>query len=500
MGGELRRRTVRGAAITAVFIVGIDAIVAAQGLVVTRLLGPQAIGLYGLVAVTVMTILTLKRVGIDEAFVQQETEDPETEFQHAFTLELMLASGLALVVVALAPILAAAYGEPRLLWLTLASAYLPLAFALLAPLWIFYRRMDYARQRLLQVIQPVVSIAVTLPLAATGFGVWSLVVGPAAGYACAVAASLVASPYRLRLRFDRAVAKRYVRFSGWVLVALAASMVVAQGQIVAFKIHGGLAAAGYLTLAATVTRYVDRADQIVTATIYPAIVAIRGRADALQELFEKSNRATLLWVLPFSCGVVLFAPDLVSFVLGEEWRPARVLLQGLAVAGLLQHLGFNWFAFFRAHGDPKYPALEAIAGTVAFGAFAIGGLVLWDVDGFVFGRILAVAIALVVRWHFIRTLLPQARLATIVAPALVPVVAASAAVLALRGLLWGGERPLVQALAEALLFAGLYLGWAAWRERPLVAELLRSVRPPAESETAPAPEPPAFPPAPVPPA
>src|SRR3954469_23299666 len=237
MAGELRRRTVRGAAITAVFIVGIDAIVAAQGLVVTRLLGPKTIGLYGLVAVTVTTVLTLKRVGIDEAFVQQETDDPQTELQHAFTLELALSAALALGIAVLAPILAVAYGEHQLLWLLLASAYLPLAFALLAPLWIFFRRMDYARQRSLQVIQPVVAIAVTLPLAATGFGVWSLVVGPAAGFLAAIAVSLRVSPYPLALRFDRAVARRYVRFSGWVLVALLAAMAVAQGQVIAFKVH-----------------------------------------------------------------------------------------------------------------------------------------------------------------------------------------------------------------------------------------------------------------------
>jgi O-antigen/teichoic acid export membrane protein len=477
MAGELRRRTVRGAAITAVFIVGIDAIVAAQGLVVTRLLGPKAIGLFGLVAVTVTTILTLKRIGIDEAFVQQETDDPETEFQHAFSLELALAAALALVLVVLAPVLAVAYGEPELLWLTLASAYLPVAFALLAPLWIFFRRMDYARQRSLQVIQPVVSIAVTLPLAATGFGVWSLVVGPAAGYLVAVLVSLRVSPYRLALRFDRAVARRYVVFSGWVLVALLASMAVAQGQVIAFKVDGGLVAAGYITLAATVTRYVDRADQIVTATIYPAIVAIRGRADSLQELFEKSNRATLLWVLPFTCGVVLFAPDLVEFVLGSDWRPARVLLQGLAGAGLLQHLGFNWFAFYRAHGDPRPPAVEAVTGTVAFAVLALTGLALWGTDGFVWGRIAAVAIALIVRWRFIRELLPQARLAPLVRPALVPLAAAAAGSLALRLALWGGERTLAQAIAEALLFSVVYVAGAAWRERPLVTELLRAVRP-----------------------
>jgi lipopolysaccharide exporter len=493
MAGELRRRTVRGAAITAAFVVGIDAIVAIQGLVVTRILGPETIGLYGLVAVTVTTVLTLKRVGIDEAFVQQDTDDPEAEFQYAFTLELALSSALALVIVLLAPVLAIAYDEPQLLPLTIASAYLPVAFAMLAPLWIFFRRMDYAKQRALQVIQPVVAISVTLPLAATGFGVWSLVVGPAAGYLAAIVVSLRVSPYRLALRFDREVAKRYVRFSGWVLVALLASMAVAQGQVIAFKVDGGLVAAGYITLAATITRYVDRADQIVTATIYPAIVAIRGRAASLQELFEKSNRATLLWVLPFTCGVVLFAPDLVEFVLGDEWRPARVLLQGLAVAGLLQHLGFNWFAFYRAHGDPRPPALEALTGTAAFLVLAIGGLALWGDDGFVWGRIAAVAIALVVRWYYIRGLLPQARLLPLVAPAMVPLALAAAATLALRLVLWGGERSLGQFIAEALVFGGVYVAGAVWRERPLVRELVTAIRPAATAT-------PTSPPAPLPPA
>jgi len=182
-------------------------------------------------------------------------------------------------------------------------------------------------------------------------------------------------------------------------------------------------------------------------------------------------------VLPFTCGVVLFAPDLVSFVLGEDWRPARVLLQGLAGAGLLQHLGFNWFAFYRAHGDPRPPAIEALTGTFFFGLLAIGGLALWGTDGFVWGRIAAVAVALVVRWRFVAQLLPDARIAPLVMPALIPLAGASAATLALRFALWGGERTLAQALAEALVFGGVYLAGAAWRERPLVSELLRAVRP-----------------------
>jgi len=188
---------------------------------------------------------------------------------------------------------------------------------------------------------------------------------------------------------------------------------------------------------------------------------------------------------------VLFAPDLISFVLGDDWRPARVLLQGLAAAGLLQHLGFNWFAFYRAHGNPRPPAIEALTGTVFFGLLAIGGLALWGTDGFVWGRIAAVAVALVVRWRFIVELLPEARLAPLVTPALVPLLGAAVAALAVRLALWGGERTAAQAVVEALLFAGVYLAGAAWRERPLVNELLRAVRPaPAQPASPPVPPPP----------
>src|SRR4051794_39477678 len=95
--GELRRRIVRGTAINAVALAAVDLVVLAQGLIVTRLLGPAAIGLYGIVTVTTMTIVGLKRVGVDEAFVAQDEPEQELEFQRAFTLELAISACFSLV-------------------------------------------------------------------------------------------------------------------------------------------------------------------------------------------------------------------------------------------------------------------------------------------------------------------------------------------------------------------------------------------------------------------
>ncbi len=468
---ELRRRTARGAIVNGVFLAGGEGLAVLQGLIVTILLGPSTIGLYGIVTTTAMTIVALKRVGIDEAYVQQSEEGQEEEFQRAFTLELMLSIGFALAIIVAAPIVMVVYGENELLALTIAVSYLPVAFALQSPSWIFFRRMDFLRTRILQFIIPAVSIAVTVPLAATGVGVWSLVIGPAVGNLTGAAAAIIVSPYKLRLRFSPEARRRYFAFSWPIFVTAASLLVIQQGQVLGFNLHGGLEAAGYITLAFTLTRYADRADQIITTTIYPAICVVRDQLDTLEEMFMKSNRVTMMWAFPFGAGFVLFAPDLVNLVLGHKWEPAIVLLQGLGAAAALQQLGYNWFSFYRARGRSAPQAVESAVLVGGFLAFAIPGLILWGSSGFVWGRLLAAACVLAVRRVYVRALLPRVELVLLGLRGLGPVLLGCVPPLALRFALWGGSRGAAQAIAEIVLFVAA-TGLATWMlERGLIGEL-----------------------------
>src|SRR5215207_1464445 len=102
---SLRARTARGGVVNAAFLSGAEALVLAQGLLATALLGPDAIGLYGVVTTTAMTIVALRRVGIDEAFVQASGDDEEAEFQRALTVECLLGLLGAVAVACLAPVL-----------------------------------------------------------------------------------------------------------------------------------------------------------------------------------------------------------------------------------------------------------------------------------------------------------------------------------------------------------------------------------------------------------
>jgi O-antigen/teichoic acid export membrane protein len=450
---ELRARTARGGVLNALFLGGGEGLALAQGLIVTALLGPVAIGLYGIVTITAMTIVQLRRVGIDEAFVAQSAESQEDEFRRAFGVELGVGLAGSSTIALLAPVVALVYGDDRLLALTLAVAYLPLAFSLQAPQWVFFRRMDFLRVRLLQFAIPSVTFLVTVPLAIATDSVWALVIGPMCGNAVAIAAGVAISPYPLRPIFDRAAARRYLRFSWPIFVTAGAVLVVQQGQILAFDLDGGLAAAGFVTLAYTLTRYADRADQIVATTIYPAICAVVDRPDSQRRMFLAASRLTMIWALPFCAALILFAPDLVALVLGGEWEPAVVLIQGLAGAAALQQVGYVWFSFYRARAETRPQAVESAAMVAAFLALALPGLALWGFEGFVAGRIAVSLAMLAVRERYVRALFPELGLLRLGLRGAAPAAVGAGVVLAWR--LVGGldERGAAEAVGQLAVFA-----------------------------------------------
>lgn len=481
---ELGRRTVRGVAINASFLLIVEAVALAQGLIVARVLGPEQVGLYGIVSITATTLIALKRVGIDEAFVQQDEQNQEEEFQRAFTLELGLALVFALLIVIAAPIVAAAYDESELLPLTLAVAYLPIAFALQAPLWIFFRRMDFMRQRSLQAVVPLTTFAVTVPLVIAGVGVWSLVIGAFAGNLASAILAIWVSPYRLAIRYDRAALRRYLAFSWPVFVVTVCGLLMAQGQIFAFDLEGGLEATGFVALAVALTRYADRADTVISPAIYPAVCAVRDQTKTLERLFTSAARASAIWSLAFGALFVLFAPDLVHFVLGDEWDGAVPLLQGLAASGALYYLGFSWIAFARGLNRPRPPALESVAALTVFATVAIPLLFASGTTAYVLAMIGSSLVVLAIRSYFVRRLLPGVDIVRLAARAVLPVAVAMGAVAAVRFALWGGERDAARAIAEFVLFALVYAG-ATWAtERELIRDLRTTARRPAGSPSA----------------
>jgi PST family polysaccharide transporter len=335
--------------------------------------------------------------------------------------------------------------------------------------------MRFARQRALQAVDPVVAFAVTIALGVAGAGYWSLIIGGIAGVWAGGLTALMACPYRVAFRFDRSALREYFSFSWPLLISTGSGVIVIQAGVIVGEEAVGLVGVGAIGLAATIARFADHVDQILTQTIYPAICVVRDRTELLFEAFTKSNRLALMWGMPFGIGLALFAPDLVTFILGEKWRIATGLIQVFGILAAMKQIAFNWTAFQRAVGDTRPMAVNGIAALVTFSAVGVPMTITHGLAGYAIGMIAVTTVELVVRTYFLTRLFSGFEMLRHSARAIAPTIPAVAAVLVAR-LLEGPERSAEVVIVELVLYtlATVLATWFA--ERALLKEVAGYLR------------------------
>jgi len=459
------------------FLVALGTLNLLKAVVVAGFLSATEFGVWSIVVLAITLVGVIRQVAVGDKYVQQDNPDQELAFQQAFTLELASTAVAMAICGLLAPLLALVYGEPELIAPMLALALILPGLALQSPIWVFYRRMDFMRQRLLTAVDPLVGFVVTIGLAAAGLGYWSLIVGLVIGSWVGAAVAVVNRQYPLRLRFEGATLRQYVSFSWPLMVAAAAGLGIAQLSVFIGDAALGLAGAGAIGLAATFSAYTDRVDAVITQALYPAICRVAERRELLFEAFVKSNRLALMWGVPFGAGLSLFAADLIDFGIGERWSDALILLQVFGVTAALNHIGFNWSAFFRASGETRPMAVVNLLALVAFCATCIPLILLEGLTGFAIGMGFVTAVSLAARLRYLARLFPSFEILRHVLRAIAPTLPAVAVVLLLRTL-DEGDRSVDLALFELGVYLAVTALMTVLLERPLLREARSYLRRP----------------------
>jgi O-antigen/teichoic acid export membrane protein len=475
-GRSLRSYAARGTIINTGFLVGLSLLSLVKGFVLAAFLTRSDYGIWGLTAVAFATLVWLKQVGVGDKFIQQDEPDQEVAFHKAFTLELLFTLAFFAIVIPAVPLFALIYGEPRIIIPGFIFLLALSAGILQAPTWIFYRRMDFVRQRSLQAIDPVVSFIVSVALAIAGFGYWALFIGVVAGTWASAIVTVWQSPYKLRWNFDRTALRSYASFSWPLIVMNGASLVIAQSAVLATQAHLGLAATGAVALAQTISTFTQRADGLVTGTIYPAICAVKDRLDLLFESFVKSNRLALIWAMPFGTALALFASDLVTFGIGEKWRPAVPVLAVFGLTAAIGHIGYNWDAYFRARGETRPLAVASVTAMVAFLAIGLPLLFIYGLPGFAAGIMIQTLAHQTVRAYYLRRLFDGFAFLRHAMRAIAPTIPAVAVVLLARLIEGGAHRTAAMAVGELAAYVVVTVV-ATWLfEGPLLREMAGYLR------------------------
>lgn len=482
---SLRRHAARGTLVNSCFQIGLYGLGTVERLAVAAWLTPGQYGFWGILLAAVIALMWIKNAGISDKYVQQSEPDQALAFQKAFTIELCLSLAFFVLAALALPLYALAYGRPQMIVPGIILAISVPLTAFEAPAWIPYRRMQYARQRFLSSVDPVVTSLSSVALVAAGLGYWGLVVGAIGGSLAGALVCVATSPYRIRLRIDRSTIRDYVSFS-WPLVAFSlCGFIILQGSLLVANRAVGLAGIGAIGMAANVAGLADGVDGIVSQTIYPAVCAVARRRELLAEAFVKSNRIALMWAMPVTVGIALFAGDLVHFVLGDRWHPAIGLFAAVTLSCGFGQVGFNWAVFLRAVNNTRPIFKARLVQLVVFLVVAVPAILALGLTGYAIGFAAMTLSQVVMRGYYMRRLFGGfnafRQLIRGVLPTIPPV-----AVLLLARTVLGGHRSATQVAVELILYSLTAVASTIVLERSLVREMADYLRRSGRRSAAPA--------------
>lgn len=312
-------------------------------LLLTRFLGPVQSGLFAAPANMFVYLLKVGEWGVPVYLVRSEEADREGTYHQAFTLALLLGLGVALLTLALLPLIEGWVGlEGFGSMARVMFAMLPVALVGQVPRARLERRLDFRAASRIDLMVLGANYAVSLPMAAAGFGAWAPVSGWCFGHVANAVLGFRAARYSPRLYWNGPEAGRMLRYG---LTYTAAEFVRNLRSLVLPLIvapYAGAQAVGYVFITARLLDALVFVQQIVYRIAMAALARVQSDHARLRSAVSEGIGLQVLAVGPFLVAFAWAGGWVVHLTLGSRWLPVLDLYPFMALALLTQGVfGFH---------------------------------------------------------------------------------------------------------------------------------------------------------------
>ena len=343
-------------------------------LVVIRLLDPADYGLFAMTQVILNFATFLNGYGLVSALVQSETLDSH-KLRQAFGIMLLLNGGLALAQLLIAPWAADYYDQPMVGDLLRVQALLYLSTPFISiPEALMGRALDFRRPALVNLVAAIASAAVALAGALSGWGVWTLVFAPMAGFWVKAVGYILATGFRPIPSFDFRGTGAMVAYGASLLGGQLFWIVQSQADIFIggrmLNAHQlGLYAEALFLTQIFVSKFIPPLNDVA----FPAYARMQKDPSRIAWSFCKAVRLLLLISCPVYLGMAVTAEPLVETLFGTKWLEMAPFVSVLALAMPFMTLQVMFAPVSNALGRPGTTARIAAVGAILMpAAFLIG--------------------------------------------------------------------------------------------------------------------------------
>lgn len=359
-------------------------LVAAKFLAVGRILGPAAIGSVSVALLAVAIAEALSDTGLAQAVIQGREAPNRPQLGAVWTTLAARGVLVALLLVALAPLLARAFHIGAALMLVQLAALLPLLRGIASPAYFVVQRERHFRHIAgVEIAAAALDCCVGLALELGGAGAVSLLAGMAAGETLKTALTWLTMQPRPPLRLRWSGIGHYLGFSRWIWAGSVVTLVLNQfDKVVVARMLGPVPLGAWQMSSKLAQMLLADAALALSQYLFPTFAAHhRDDAHAARRLFLRWLAVAAVLLAALVAVLRMAAAPLFALVLGSAWLGAvplfRIFVINMAIGALIAML----VAYLRATGDAKAAAHASVFQVLVLVAAVPLGARAWGVTG-----------------------------------------------------------------------------------------------------------------------
>lgn len=321
--------------------------------VVARLLAPAEFGLFALALLIVNLFDYVKDLGVGAALVQSRRD-----WKQIAPTGLVVSAGFGLVaagvMAASAPWSAELLGHKDLTALVQVLA-IGLAISSLSAVpaaWL-RRELNFSSRLLPEFAGALSKTIVTIALAATGFGVWSLAYGQLVATILTTTLYWIVAKAPTRIGFDSAEARRLTKYGIPVTALTLLAFGIYNVDYLSIGSRLGTTELGLYTLAYRLPELlVLNLCSVISEVLFSSLSRLQHDSAKLIAHYRQALSAVVVLTAPVGAGLAVISAPLIDLLYGHAYAPAAPMLTLLAVYTVVYSASFHAGDVFKAIGRP----------------------------------------------------------------------------------------------------------------------------------------------------
>jgi O-antigen/teichoic acid export membrane protein len=302
-------------------------------LILARFLGATEFGVVAMAMTAVQVVEALSEMPLSAVLLNYQ-KPTAVMYDTAFTIAILRAIVILVVLSALSWPLSLLYHEPRLIALQCALALAPAMRGLVSQRLVeFARVMDFRRDVALDVMAKAGSLVIATTLAITTHSYWAIAVGTISTTAIMMIASYFFAPQRIRLNLSQWPI--FTDMVGWNAAGQVLSALNWQTDKIILPRFVDTATFGRFTSADNLIGIPVQAIILpITRPLFSAFIAVR-ESDGLGRVYLKACAGIFSLVGLLLLMIAMLSQPIIHLILGSKWAPTAPILTWLAFAGII---------------------------------------------------------------------------------------------------------------------------------------------------------------------